>query len=270
MKFSQTGQFYGVTNDLIHLDGITLTDTEYLQDRVPWHFHENNYFTFILEGGMIEANKKEVYECCAGDLLFHNWQDAHYNIASGRFTRGFHVEVGSKWFESLHLKNDVTEGSIGITDPVVKTLMYNIFSEMKLDGGNGQLGIDDLLLQIFGRLGKMRGGHERKKPKWVNKVEEMLRTSSEDATLAGLARLADVHPVHLSREFSRYFGMTMGDYVRAIKVQRALTLLPDRALSLTDISFTCGFSDQSHFIRSFKASYHITPLHYRKLLLKKE
>jgi AraC family transcriptional regulator len=270
MKRSKKGQFYGLTNETIHLDGITLTDTDYSQDRVPWHFHENNYFTFILEGGMTEGNKKEIYECCAGDLLFHNWQDAHYNIASGRFTRGFHVELGAEWFESFDMVNDITEGSIDIANPRVKTLMYNIFKEMKLTGETGQLGVDALLLEIFGLLGKMKGAGDRKKPKWVAKIKEMLNDSPENWKLADLANSLNVHPVHLSREFSRYFDTTLGDYIRAIKIQRALALLPNTELSLTDISFECGFADQSHFIRSFKSYYHVTPLFYRKLLLKKE
>ncbi|HTI09056.1 MAG TPA: AraC family transcriptional regulator [Puia sp.] len=269
MKFSKTGQFYGETNEIISLDGITLTDTEYSQERVPWHFHENNYFTFILQGGMTEANKKETYECCAGDLLFHNWQDAHYNIASGRFTRGFHVELGSKWFESFDLVSNVTEGSIDITSPRVKTLMYKVLQEMKLTGAGSQLGIDALLVEIFGLLGKMKGAGDRKKPQWVGRIKEMLHESQEDHSLGGLATSLNVHPVHLSREFSRYFDTTLGEYIRTIKVQRALALLPNRELSLTDISFECGFADQSHFIRSFRSTYHVTPLFYRKLLLKR-
>jgi AraC family transcriptional regulator len=269
MNFSQTGQFYGMTNETIRLDGLTLTDTEYAQDRVPWHFHENNYFTFILEGGMTEGNKKEVYECCAGDLLFHNWQDAHYNIASGQFTRGFHVELGAAWFESFHLVNDVTEGSIDISDPRVKTLMYNVFKEVKLSGDADQLGIDAVLLEIFSLLGKTKRAADSKKPKWVAKIREILHESPESWKLADLANTLNVHPVHLSREFSKYFDTNLGDYIRRIKVQRALALLPNSELSLTDISFECGFADQSHFIRSFKSYYQVTPFLYRKLLLKK-
>lgn len=269
MNLSATGHFYGTTNQTTRLNGITLTDTEYSLDRVPWHFHENNYFTFILQGGVIEGNKKEIYECTTGTLLFHNWQDAHYNIASGQFTRGFHVELGAKWFESFDTINNVTEGSIRIADPRVKTLMYNILKEMKLGGDDTQLAIDALLLEIFGLLGKTRQAANSKKPKWVNRIKEMLHGSTHNCTLAQLANSLDVHPGHLSREFSRHFHTTLGEYIRSIKVQRALALLPNSDLSLTNISFECGFADQSHFIRAFRSYYHVTPLVYRKLLLKR-
>lgn len=269
MNCSRTGQFYGTTNETIHLQGVTLTDTEYSQDRVPWHFHENHYFTFLLEGGMVEGNKKDVYECRGGDLLFHNWQDAHYNIASGRFTRGFHVELSSSWFSSFDRTNDVTEGSIRLADPRIKRLMYHIFKEMKLAGDAGQLCIDALLLEILSLLGKSQRLEQGRKPQWVGRLREMLHAPQEDWTLTDLAKSLDIHPVHLSRHFSKYFGMTLGDYIRSVRIERALTLLPNEEFSLTDISFECGFADQSHFIRCFKSYYHITPLHYRKYLLKK-
>lgn len=266
MNCSRTGQFYGDTHETIRFEGVTLTDTVYSQGRVPWHFHENNYFTFILEGGMTEGNKKEVYECCAGDLLFHNWQDAHYNIASGLFTRGFHAEVSDRWFQSFDRRNDFTEGSIRLGDPRIKGLMYNIVREMKLMGIGGQPAIDALLLELFDLLGSAQPMARERRPPWVGRLRELLHDSREEWSLSELAQVVQVHPVHLSRYFTRYFGMGFGDYVRAIKLQRAMTLLPDPELSLTDISLECGFADQSHFIRSFKSHYHITPLHFRKCL----
>ena len=58
MKHLKTGQFYGITNETIHLAGVTLTDTEYTHEKVDWHYHENAYFTFLLEGAVLEGNKR--------------------------------------------------------------------------------------------------------------------------------------------------------------------------------------------------------------------
>jgi AraC family transcriptional regulator len=49
MKHLQTGQFHEQTNKTSHLNGVTLTDTEYTLEKVDWHYHENAYFTFILQ-----------------------------------------------------------------------------------------------------------------------------------------------------------------------------------------------------------------------------
>lgn len=267
MERSERGFFYGDTTEIIRMDGITLTDTAYTLDRVGWHFHKDDYFTFLLEGGVVEGNKKEVYECVAGDLLFHNWQDAHYNIASGRPTRGFHVELQDGWYERLDVPTDLTEGSIRVFSPMIKKMMYNIVREAKLAGTGGQLGVDALLVRILGILGKVRAERDGVRPAWVGRVREILRDDVSFAwTLAGMARELNIHPVHLSREFSKHFHTNLGDYLRMVKVQRAMALLTERGRSLTDIALECGFADQSHFIRSFKGYQGVTPAEYRRLL----
>lgn len=268
MKRSERGFFYGDTTEIIRLDGVTLTDTVYGKDRVDWHYHEDDYFTFLLMGGMREGNRKEVYECIAGDLLFHNWQDAHYNIASDRYTRGFHVELSDGWYKRLGIRDDLTEGSMRLSDPVVQTLMYTVFKEAKLAGAGGQLGVDAALAQIFGILGRMREsrGTAERLPVWVARVREMLHDGTKNWTLLRLAEEVRVHPVHLSREFPKHFNCHLGEYLRLVKVQRAMGLLGERERLLTDIAFECGFADQSHFIRSFRAYYGMTPLEYRRIM----
>jgi len=269
MQNLKTGQFFGTTNETIQLDGLTLTDTEYTHEKVDWHYHENPYFTFILQGNVIEGNKKETYNCAAGTLLFHNWHEAHYNIKPKGFTRGFHIELEKGWFDSFEINTAKLQGSINISDPAVKTLMYNIFSESKLSGNSNALAVDGLVTELFGRMAGVREDLYKTTPAWVSRVKELLHNSNEDWKLYDLARTLDIHPVHLSRNFSKYFNCNLGDYIRTIRLQQSLTLLPETDLSLTDIALQCRFADQSHFIRSFKALYHVTPSQYRNLLLKK-
>ena len=270
MKCSKAGQFYGKTNETVFLDGLILNDADYLHGRVDWHYHENPYFTFLLQGSVLEGNKKVINECAAGSLLFHHWQDAHYNIGSKEVTRGFHVEIKPSWFAAFEIPANIIEGSINIADPRVKILMYNIFKETKLGGEARQLAIDALLVEAFSLLSRSTKTADKKRPAWVNKVKDALHAAPENWQLMDLAKLANIHPVHLSRDFPKYFHATLGDYIRSIKIQRALSLLPNKDLSLTDIAIQCDFADQSHFIRSFKASQQLTPLRYRKLMLKKE
>jgi AraC family transcriptional regulator len=270
MKLSKRGQFYGNHNETIFLEKMVLNDSDYLKKgRLPWHFHENAYFTFILEGGVFEGNKKGVFECPAGSLIFHDRHEPHYNIASNKFTRGFHVEIEPSWFELYGIHSAVKERGVNISDPRIRILMYNVFKESKTSGKFRQLGIDALLLKIFSLLSKETCRSNEKNPPWLAKVRDMLHAPSSNLQLSAIAQEAGIHPVHLSREFSRYFHVNLGDYIRAIKIERALSLLPNKDLSLTDIAFECDFADQSHFIRAFKSYQQITPLRYRKLLQKK-
>jgi AraC-like DNA-binding protein len=63
---------------------------------------------------------------------------------------------------------------------------------------------------------------------------------------------AGAHPVHLAREFRAQEKQTPGDYVQRLRVRAACDLLGDRDTSLAGVAADCGFSDQSHFTRTFK------------------
>lgn len=269
MKQLQTGSFYGQTNQTTHLQGITITDTEYTLDKVDWHYHENAYFTFILAGNVIEGNKKEVYHCPAGSLLFHNWHDPHYNIKPKGFTRGFHIELQKRWFDNLELKQDKLEGSFAIQNPDVKFLLYRIFKESKICDELTAMTVEMLLLQTLNKMQVNNAGMSRQIPAWVGKLKMLLADDpARKHTLSELSGLLQLHPVHLSRDFSRYFNCTMGEYIRKLRIEKSFALLADGGLSLTDIAYACGFADQSHFLRCFKQFGGSNPSAYRKFLLK--
>ncbi|MBW7673963.1 helix-turn-helix domain-containing protein [Chryseobacterium chendengshani] len=267
MNQSRTGEFYGQTNKTINLEGITLTDTVYTHDRVDWHYHENAYFTFILQGNVIEGNKKEIYSCSAGDLLFHNWQEPHYNIKPEGFTRGFHIEIEKNWFDELDFSTSNLQGSMKIVNLDLKFLLHQIFRETKADDLTSQLSIQSLLLEILSEMLQEDKTQSHKNPVWVSEINQILNDQfSDHLTLNYLAKIIDIHPVHLSRDFSKYFNSGLGEYIRKLKVQKSLQLISQKKQDLTTIAFDCGFSDQSHFTRCFKEINGITPSQYRKIL----
>lgn len=268
MKHLLKGEFYGNTNKTIYLDGITLTDTVYTHSKVDWHYHEHAYFTFILEGNVIEGNKKELYNCTPGSLLFHNWQEPHYNIKPDGFTRGFHIEIEKHWFDALNFDANALQGSININNPDLKFLLYKIFRETKIEDTASQLSVQGLLLQTLSVLLRNEQTSLSSKPLWVNKIKEILHDGFSDTlTLNYLSAAVGIHPVHLSRDFPKYFNCSLGDYIRKLRVERSLSLISCRGMDLTQIAFECGFSDQSHFTRCFKALNGLNPSQYRKILL---
>jgi AraC family transcriptional regulator len=265
MKNLRNGEFFGQTNETLNFDGLTITDTEYTHPFVDWHYHENPYFTFLLQGNMVEGNKKETYDCSAGTLLYHHWEDAHYNIKPNIFTRGFHIEITEDWFEKFQLSKTQLEGSFNIKNPAVKLLMYQIFKETKLNDDSFDLSVHQLLLNLFNQLSNQKSDSE-KKPTWVKQIDEILHESfTEKLNLNDLSKTLNIHPIHLSRDFQKYFHCNLGEYLRKLKVEKSLKIL-NNFESLSEVALECGFSDQSHFIRCFKENIGITPLKYRQIL----
>ena len=267
MKHLQTGEFHGEINETIDLNGVILTDTEYTLDKVDWHYHENAYFTFILQGNVIEGNKKEIYNCSEGSLLYHNWQEPHYNIKPEGFTRGFHIELKDAWFREFSFNSSTFQGSINISNPDAKFLFYKIFKETKTRDDISALAIQSHLLEVLAIMFRNTVDAQNNKPVWAGKLKEILHDDYLIShTLDGLAITLGIHPVHLSRYFPKYFHCGLAEYIRKLRVEKSLALLSSKALSLTEAAFECGFSDQSHFSRCFKDIMGVTPLSYKKLI----
>lgn len=83
-------------------------------------------------------------------------------------------------------------------------------------------------------------------------------------TVEDIAAKAYVSQPHLQRLFRITFGMTIAEYVRYRKLQRAAELLYDTDRKVCDIAYDVGFEHESSFIRSFKREFGVTPHEARK------
>ncbi|WP_299104767.1 helix-turn-helix transcriptional regulator [uncultured Tenacibaculum sp.] len=261
------GNFFGNHYQKVIYDGICITDTEYIHSKVDWHYHENPYFTYILEGEVYEENKKEGYHLSSGSLVYHNWQDSHFNIKPPKFTRGFHIELSPKWFEKNNLSHENSQGSIHINNPLIKQCINKIFVESKIQDTQSLLSIEMLLSSSLDFSQVKEKINNRIKPKWVSQLKDILHSNEIDTlNLNQLATVLNIHPVYLSREFPKHFNTTIGNYIRTQKINKALILIAQKKLSMTEICYECGFYDQSHFINSFKKIYHQSPLKISKII----
>ena len=71
-------------------------------------------------------------------------------------------------------------------------------------------------------------------------------------------------PRHLSRKVYDLTGMNTEQLLLYKKYLHAVHLIHSSPLSLTEIAYKSEFSDQSHFIKSFKSFAQMTPGEYRK------
>jgi AraC family transcriptional regulator len=265
MKQLQSGQHFGAAKKILSLEGTILTEAGYAPHiEVPWHYHENAYFFYHLRGRLDEVNKKQTLTCTPGALLFHHWQDPHYDKNFSTDAAFFHIELKKSWFAGHHINPSVREGSMQLDNPSLKSIFQKVYLESRINDSFTQLSVDGLLLQSFAAIMRYSQREKTRVPGWVGKLKEILNDGdTHELTLQQLSRVTGIHPVHLSKEFPKYFNAGFGEYIRHIKVERAATLLINGELSLAAIAYQCGFSDQSHFNRCFKSLHGITPLRYR-------
>lgn len=78
-------------------------------------------------------------------------------------------------------------------------------------------------------------------------------------TVSSLADIACLSKRHYERIFDEAVGMNPKEYSRVVRFQKALWLMQNGEQDFAGIAAECGFSDQSHFIRDFKAMSGHTP-----------
>ena len=82
--------------------------------------------------------------------------------------------------------------------------------------------------------------------------------------LDDLAESAGVSRYHFLRLFRNAVGETPNKFLRRLRVEKAMQLLTQReSPPLASIAIDCGFCDQPHFTRNFKAEIGVTPRAYR-------
>lgn len=86
----------------------------------------------------------------------------------------------------------------------------------------------------------------------IDYIEEHL---SAGVSLDDLARLAGISKFHLSRAFRNTMGLSPHAYVMQRRLAKALWLIKGSHTTLSQVARACGFADQAHLSRAFKARF---------------
>jgi len=93
----------------------------------------------------------------------------------------------------------------------------------------------------------------------VAALELMETNMSEPLDRAAVARRVGLSVRQLDRLFAAEMGASFLDHYRRIRLQRARELLRHSTLSVTEIGLATGFASASHFARSYRAMFGVTP-----------
>jgi len=263
-----SGNFYSDQKVQLQFNDLILTDSQYhVQKPIPWHYHENAYFSYVVNGHLLEISKKQTIACVPGTLIFNNTNDPHYNKGHSKHTRYFYIELKNKWLENHGVNKENFRTHPLINNPFLTTLIRKIYEEFKINDDASQLAIEGLLLTGLGYFTRHLKDENSKSPGWVQKIKEVIHDNQhEKVTLKLLSDHSGVHPIYISQNFHKYFKTSLSGYLRKVRVENSLVHLANKDLSLSQIAVHCGFSDQSHFTRCFKEINGITPFQYRQII----
>ena len=89
---------------------------------------------------------------------------------------------------------------------------------------------------------------------------------SEPISLGEAAGIAALESTYFSTYFRAKVGITFTEWLRQIRIKKAMELMKTRDSSITHIAYEVGFGDLRTFERAFKKHTRMTPLQFKKSL----
>ncbi len=129
--------------------------------------------------------------------------------------------------------------------------------------------VDLIFIEVYNKFIKQKSA-QKKTPEWVKELRQIIQDQVDtNISLTNISKSLDINPSYLSREFSKHFNnLSFGEYIRKLRIEKAIELIKLNKYALTEIAYLTGFSDQSHFTRIFKQHTDKSPSAYKKELAK--
>ncbi|UQZ87702.1 hypothetical protein C4J81_00095 [Deltaproteobacteria bacterium Smac51] len=128
--------------------------------------------------------------------------------------------------------------------------------------------IAELILNAAARLG---AGESPERPvrdeggSLIKAVKDYIEENIEtELLLTDISRAVFSSPYHLSRKFKKITGQPLKDYIFSRRMTRALELLKNADLSITEVAAMVGFNSSSYFATCFKAHTGRSPSRHRQ------
>src|SRR5215469_3047925 len=260
------GTFYGEITKRREFPDLTLTETVYPAGyRVPMHRHELPWFGFVLEGSILEILGRKLFDCRPLKLLYRVPDAGHANQSGDRGSRCLTVELKEAFFRCFVQCSGILRDPAEFDGGLLPSLMLRLYNEFNSVDNVSPLAIEGLALELLAESHRRSGVVERGIPPiWVKRAMELIRQQfAEGLSLTGIAREIGAHPVQLARGFRKYYGYSVGEYVRKLRVDYAYNQLISSELPVVEIALAAGFCDQAHFCRTFKRLTGMNPTELR-------
>ncbi len=148
-----------------------------------------------------------------------------------------------------------------IDDDEFHSLLKNIADELNSES-TGPLEGSPILLD-FKEYDMNSAGDS--KDYYVRKAVNIIGENySRDVSMADVAEQMRITQGYLSRVFKERTGYTFLEYLTLFRLRKALELLRDRSLLISEAAYRSGFHDNGYFTQLFKKYTGITPGQYRK------
>jgi AraC family transcriptional regulator len=231
------------------------------------HHHDEASLSIVVRGGFVERIGGHARDYARGQIALLPAGMTHSQQFGRAGARQIILTAQPAWLDYLADCNARPTAAPHTNSPAFHELADRLLLEMGRDDRFSALACDGIILEIvaaFGRCSATAGSGVRP-PAWLSAVLDFV---SENALappgMQQIALVAGRHQIHVAREFRRFFGASLGAYMRRLRAEHAARLLLGTRMSVSEIALECGFSSHSHLCREFRARIGVTPSQFRR------
>lgn len=249
------------------LDGFDVVEAWFPPgEHLPGHTHDRACVATMLEGSFDLAIAGRVLSCPPAAVATEPAGERHANLIGNAGAHVLVIQPDPRRADLLRPFAPLLEHASHRHHAGIAAAAARLSRELDGPDDLASLAVEAVVLEILVILGRVARGTERVPPPWLLRARDLLHARfREPLRMAEVAREADVHPGHLARAFRQHFRMTLGSYIRTLRLEWVAARLIESEESLAAIALAGGFADQSHLTRAFKAYSGLTPHAYRRL-----
>lgn len=237
--------------------------------RLAPHVHERASLAVMLEGSFDLGITGRSFSCEPGSAVVEPAVERHSNSLGSAGARVVAVQPDPAALDRLGPCRELFDAVRLDTRSPILGMAWRIARELEYRDAVTTLAVEALVLEALA-LALRHDRLERRArlaPPWLLEARDWLHDQCLDPPdVATLAAAAGVHPDYLARAFRAWFGVPIGEYLRALRLDWAAARLAGSARPIVEIALDAGFADQSHFTRVFRRHTGLTPATYRGVM----
>lgn len=247
------------------------------------HFHRQFELLYIKRGRLQLCCDKTELPLQAGDLAILNPYDIHtaysgegllyyYCVILDPSFLGGGVDVCTARYIQPFLQGDIHFANFARASARCRQLFEHLAMECDRALPGFELAAKADLLHIFLELYRgvpncrlspaERQSRQKEGERFQLLFRYMEENYNQNITLEEMAQIANYSVFYFSRLFHRLTGKKPTEYLRHLRLQKAVELL-DAGLSVSDTAMRCGFNSPNYFCKSFREEYGKAPSDYR-------
>ena len=248
------------------LDGFAVVEAWFpAQEILAHHTHDRACVAVMLDGSFdLHLNGKS-YHCTPATVFTEPAGDSHANFIGHAGAHVVVVQPDPSRGELLRPFTGFLEKPTYHNHPGMAERASRLARELDQSDDLCPLAAEGIVLEMLATLARVEMAGLRPPPPWLLQAQELLHAQFTEAIRASsVAEAVGVHPAHLARAFRNHFKLSMGSYVRRLRLEWAARQLVGSDTPLSAVALAAGFADQSHFTRFFKRHTGLTPNAYRQ------